>query len=83
MPSIATSTEYIEVTDVEGKQNHIILMTIPQSMRVHANQADEDFMVTLWRKEGSGTVQNDPESLSNSKESARSWQGVRRGLLCT
>ena len=41
VPSIATSTEYIEVTDVEGKQNHIILMTIPQSMRVHANQADE------------------------------------------
>ena len=22
---------------------------------------DEDFMVTLWRKEGSGTVQSDPE----------------------
>ena len=80
MPSIATSTEYIEVTDVEGKQNHIILMTIPQSMRVHANQADEDFMVTLWRKEGSGTVQNDPESLPNSKESARSWQGVGKEL---
>ena len=41
VPSIATSTEYVEVTDVEGKQNHIILITIPQSMRVHANQADE------------------------------------------
>ena len=41
---------------------------------------DEDFMVTLWRKEGSGTVQSDPESLPNSKESARSRQGVRRGL---
>ena len=22
---------------------------------------DEDFMVTLWRKDGSGTVQSDPE----------------------
>ena len=41
VPSIATSTEYLEVTDVEGKPNHIILMSIPQSMRVHANQADE------------------------------------------
>ena len=41
VPSIATSTEYMEVTDEEGKQNHIILMSIPQSMRVHANQADE------------------------------------------
>ena len=41
VPSITTSTEYIEVTDAEGRQNHIILMSIPQSMRVHANQADE------------------------------------------
>lgn len=41
VPSIATSTEYMEVTDEEGKLNHIILMSIPQSMRVHANQADE------------------------------------------
>ena len=41
LPSIAISTEYIEVTDVEGKLNHIILMTVPQSIRVHANQADE------------------------------------------
>ena len=41
VPSIATSTEYMDVTDVNGQPNHIILMTIPQSMRVHANQADE------------------------------------------
>ena len=33
-------------------------------------------MVTLWRKDGSGTVQSDQESLPNSKELARSWQGV-------
>ena len=32
VPSIATSTEYMEVTDEEGKLNHIILMSIPQSM---------------------------------------------------
>lgn len=41
IPSIAISTEYIEVLDIEGKPNHIILMTVPQSMHVHANQADE------------------------------------------
>ena len=41
VPSIVTSSEYIEVTDVEGKPNHIILMSIPRSIRVHANQADE------------------------------------------
>ena len=27
----------------DGKPNHIILMTVPQSVRVHANQADEVF----------------------------------------
>lgn len=40
-------------------------------------------IVLIKRAEGSGTVQSDPESLPNSKESARSWQGVRRGLSCT
>ena len=33
---------------------------------------DEDFTVVMWRKEVSGTVQSDPESLSNGKELARS-----------
>ena len=41
IPSIAISTEYLEVTDVKGAPNHIILMSIPQSIRVHANQTDE------------------------------------------
>jgi ATP-dependent DNA helicase RecG len=41
VPSIATSTEYMDVTDVNGQPNHIILMTVPQSVRLHANQADE------------------------------------------
>lgn len=41
VPSVATFTEYLEVTDNEGKANHFILMTVPQSVRVHANQADE------------------------------------------
>lgn len=41
VPSIATSTEYMEVVDEQGNPNHIILLTVPQSVRVHANQADE------------------------------------------
>ena len=41
LPSIAISTEYLEVTDLNGKRNHIILLTVPQSVRVHANQSDE------------------------------------------
>lgn len=43
LPSIATSVEYIDVTDSDGKPNHIILITVPQSMQVHANQADDVF----------------------------------------
>ena len=41
VPSIATSTEFLEVMDVNGQPNHIVLMNVPQSMMVHANQADE------------------------------------------
>ncbi len=41
VPSIATSTENMDVTDVNGQPKHIILMTVPQSVRLHANQADE------------------------------------------
>ena len=47
VPSIATSTEYLEITDEQGSPNHIILMTVPQSMRVHANQADEVYYRVL------------------------------------
>lgn len=41
VPSIAISSEYMDVTDNKGNPNHIIIMNVPQSMRVHANQADE------------------------------------------
>ena len=41
VPSIATSTEFLEVTDADGNLNHIVLMSVSQSMMVHANQADE------------------------------------------
>ena len=41
IPSVQTNLEYLEVTDVNEHSNHVVLMHIPQSMRVHANQADE------------------------------------------
>lgn len=41
VPSIVVSTDYLDVTDRDGKPNHIVVMNVPQSMRVHANQADE------------------------------------------
>lgn len=43
VPSIATSTESLEVMDANGRSNHIVLMNVPQSMMVHANQADDVF----------------------------------------
>ena len=32
---------------------------------------DEDFMVTLWRREGSGTVQSDPEVIQSDPERSK------------
>ena len=72
---------YIE--QVGTGTNDVIDRCVELGLRKPEFRQDEDFMVTLWRKEGSGTVQSDPESLPNSKESARSRQGVRRGLSCT
>ena len=43
VPSILTTQEYREVTDSKGQKNHIILMRVAPSMKVHANQADEVF----------------------------------------
>lgn len=43
IPSIPTTPEYMAVTDSKGKSNHIILLRVSASMKVHANQADEVF----------------------------------------
>ena len=43
VPSILTTHEYMDVTDSKGQKNHIILMRVAPSMKVHANQADEVF----------------------------------------
>ena len=60
--------------------NDVIDRCVELGLKKPEFRQDEDFMVTLWRKEGSGTVQSDPESLPNSKESARSRQGVGKEL---
>ena len=41
VPSILTTHEYLDVTDSKGRKNHIIMMRVAPSMKVHANQADE------------------------------------------
>lgn len=58
----------MRVDDVTKIWSH----SVELGLRKPEFRQDEDFMVTLWRKDGSGTVQSDPESLPNSKESARS-----------
>lgn len=40
-PSVRVTTETIECTDKDGKTNHLLIMTIPQSSELHANQQDE------------------------------------------
>ena len=43
-PSVSITSELLPCTDKDGNKNHIILMHIPASSELHANQADEAFM---------------------------------------
>ena len=45
VPSVSVTTDYVPCTDAEGRDNRVLLMYIPASPRLHANQADEVF----WR----------------------------------
>lgn len=40
-PSVRVTTETIDCIDKNGKPNHLLVMTIPQSSELHANQQDE------------------------------------------
>ncbi|MCD7826665.1 MAG: putative DNA binding domain-containing protein [Clostridiaceae bacterium] len=43
-PSIPVEIQKVPCVDVQGRDNHIIVMHIEPSMAVHANQADEAFL---------------------------------------
>ncbi len=43
-PSIPVTCSYLPCKDMDGYENHILLMEIPASMYLHTNQADEAFM---------------------------------------
>ena len=43
-PSVSITTDLVPCTDKDGNDNHILLMYIPASSELHANQADEAFM---------------------------------------
>lgn len=40
-PSVRVTTETVECEDKDGKPNHLLIITIPQSSELHANQQDE------------------------------------------
>ena len=40
-PSIRVMTETVECIDKDGKPNHLLVITIPQSSELHANQQDD------------------------------------------
>lgn len=44
IPSVNIKPEYIPCIDSEGKPNHVLLLHIPASATLHANQVDEVFM---------------------------------------
>ena len=43
-PSVSITSDLLPCTDKDGNENHILLMHIPASSELHANQADEAFM---------------------------------------
>ena len=43
-PSVPITSELLPCTDKDGNENHILLIHIPASSELHANQADEAFM---------------------------------------
>ena len=43
-PSVSITSDLLPCTDKDGNENHILLMYIPASSELHANQADEAFM---------------------------------------
>ena len=43
-PSVPITTDLVPCTDKVGNDNHILLMYIPASSELHANQADEAYM---------------------------------------
>ena len=69
---------YIE--QVGTGTNDVIDRCVELGLRKPEFRQDEDFTAVLWRKEVSGPVQSEPESLPDGKEPARSWQGVGKEL---
>lgn len=43
-PTVSITSELLPCTDKDGNENHILLMHIPASSELHANQADEAFV---------------------------------------
>jgi ATP-dependent DNA helicase RecG len=40
-PTVEIETEYVPCVDMKGQENHVLVMHIPASSEVHANNTDE------------------------------------------
>ena len=43
-PSVPVSFEKVSCTDKDGKSNHLLIITVPQSSELHANQHDDVYL---------------------------------------
>ena len=43
VPSVNVDVKFVQCVDYKGNANHILIMHVEPSMRVHANQTDEAF----------------------------------------
>ncbi len=43
-PSVSVSFERVGCTDKDGKPNHLLIITVPQSPELHANQQDDVYL---------------------------------------
>ncbi len=44
VPTLQVSTQFVECVDMEGRENHVLLLHVESGMDVYTNQADEAFM---------------------------------------
>ena len=47
VPSVNVEVHFVDCTDINGLPNRVLVMHVAPSMKVHANQAEDDLFVTI------------------------------------
>lgn len=77
VPSVQVKNTFVECVDCKGKPNHVLVMQVPPSSQLHANQADEAYM----RVGGYLVVWQEPTAIFSACESSvYPLRGCRRTL---